>query len=709
MLNKRCLSIIRHLVDTHQTTSIRALADKFSVSTRTIQYDLRKIAAWCCRHELPSLASTGYGGVEISGGADTRESLKQLLNQLSAHEYVYSPKERTFIILDRLLSAGSEPISLSKIADELNVSVGTVFRDSLQAKEQASRYGLHLKSKSRVGTWIEGDEEAKRRAYSDMLWSLLALSRDENAESTATEAIVEWKQAKTPISILRDIDIAPIVKGVLFFEDRCQVSLTDHGFAKLCINIAVAIHRSLLGYEVSISPEELTYLHGQREYATAQELKSELEKYLKIEIPDNEVAQITLYLLGATVQVYHAIRDHSDNEPVYLESVIAARRVIEQVEEVLYIDLEDPSLLVDLAGQLRSYYYRERFNLPEESNPLLEEVKTYYPDVYQAANAATVAVLGEETPESEIGYIAMHICAAIYKSMQIKQPVKTRVLVICGLGLGSAKLLTSRLEAVFDNIEIVAVEPYHNLYQYLERHSYDLLISTFPLDEPSLEYVLVSPFLTEDDIQRLRQHLQLRVQPRDSRYSVRSIIDTVANLTGLDDLEKLQVEINVLKHMLPQERQSQPIRLPGFADLLKHEAIILKRQARDWREAIRLAGKPLVSLGYITDRYVDAMIANKERLGEYIVIARGVAFPHASPKDGVNRTCFSILTLMEPVHFGHPKNDPVDVVIAMGCSNSWIHTQALSDLLRILSNPSLMQRIRNAWQPNEVLSACTLQ
>ena len=53
---------------------------------------------------------------------------------------------------------------------------------------------------------------------------------------------------------------------------------------------------------------------------------------------------------------------------------------------------------------------------------------------------------------------------------------------------------------------------------------------------------------------------------------------------------------------------------------------------KDWKEAIILAAKPLVEDGSVKNSYIDAMIANVEKFGTYIVIAPKVAMPHLDQK-----------------------------------------------------------------------------
>jgi len=93
-----------------------------------------------------------------------------------------------------------------------------------------------------------------------------------------------------------------------------------------------------------------------------------------------------------------------------------------------------------------------------------------------------------------------------------------------------------------------------------------------------------------------------------------------------------------------------------------------QEQVQNWQEAIRTAAGMLVDLGVADDAYTDACIASVEKNGPYIVLTKGVALAHAQVEAGVTSEGISLLRLTHPVTFGHPANDPVDLVFAFSSS-----------------------------------------
>lgn len=106
--------------------------------------------------------------------------------------------------------------------------------------------------------------------------------------------------------------------------------------------------------------------------------------------------------------------------------------------------------------------------------------------------------------------------------------------------------------------------------------------------------------------------------------------------------------------------------------------------AADWRAAVVAACQPLVEAGAVEERYSDRCVRMVEEHGPYIVLAPGLALAHARPEDGVRTLCLAVTTLAEPVHFGHPDNDPVDLVFAFGSPDASRHVAMLQRLARSL-------------------------
>jgi mannitol/fructose-specific phosphotransferase system IIA component (Ntr-type) len=149
--------------------------------------------------------------------------------------------------------------------------------------------------------------------------------------------------------------------------------------------------------------------------------------------------------------------------------------------------------------------------------------------------------------------------------------------------------------------------------------------------------------------------------------------------------------------------QGREAEASALSKVLTKETIALGLNVRDWREAVRETGSLLVKAGGVEPRYVEAMDQMVQEMGPYIVIAPGVALPHARPEDGVKKACMSLVTLSPPVNFGNKHNDPVELVVAFGTTDNKAHIEALAELAKLLGDSTKLEGLRRASSPEEIL------
>jgi mannitol/fructose-specific phosphotransferase system IIA component (Ntr-type) len=144
------------------------------------------------------------------------------------------------------------------------------------------------------------------------------------------------------------------------------------------------------------------------------------------------------------------------------------------------------------------------------------------------------------------------------------------------------------------------------------------------------------------------------------------------------------------------------------ADMLRQvltpDVIRLKARATDWEDAVRQSVGLLQNVGAVEPRYVDASVQMVKDLGAYMVLAPGLALAHARPEAGVRRNCLALLTLETPVAFGHPENDPVYVVFALGAIKSDEHVKLIADLAQFLEREETIAALGRAETAEEVLA-----
>lgn len=137
---------------------------------------------------------------------------------------------------------------------------------------------------------------------------------------------------------------------------------------------------------------------------------------------------------------------------------------------------------------------------------------------------------------------------------------------------------------------------------------------------------------------------------------------------------------------------------------LTENGVVLAADAEDWRAAVRVAGRALAAAGAARDGYADEMIRMIEEHGPYVVIAPGLALAHARPGPDVLADGLAVVTLKNPVPFGHPHNDPVRVVLGLAILRVETHLASVAAIANIFNDSDAVGAIAAATTADEVLA-----
>lgn len=143
----------------------------------------------------------------------------------------------------------------------------------------------------------------------------------------------------------------------------------------------------------------------------------------------------------------------------------------------------------------------------------------------------------------------------------------------------------------------------------------------------------------------------------------------------------------------------------SIAQLLNPTLIKAKVPAANWRQAVICSGELMEANGICTADYTKAMQQTVVDYGAYVVITPGVAMPHARPESGVLKPGISLLTLAQPVEFGHKENDPVDLVIAFAAVDKNAHIDTLRKIIGLLGDEDKLEALRAATTDEELWAA----
>ena len=137
--------------------------------------------------------------------------------------------------------------------------------------------------------------------------------------------------------------------------------------------------------------------------------------------------------------------------------------------------------------------------------------------------------------------------------------------------------------------------------------------------------------------------------------------------------------------------------------LLLRSTIALKARAVDWRGAVKIGTDLLEKAGAVTHRYYEEILKSTEEHGPYYLLAPGIAMPHARPEGGVVETSYALVTLEEPVAFGDPENDPIDIIITLAAVDAATQNeQAIVQVVTLVDNAVAVAALREATSIDDV-------
>lgn len=123
-------------------------------------------------------------------------------------------------------------------------------------------------------------------------------------------------------------------------------------------------------------------------------------------------------------------------------------------------------------------------------------------------------------------------------------------------------------------------------------------------------------------------------------------------------------------------------------------------KADTWQDAVQAAGQVLLDKGSITQKYIDEMIQAVYDLGPYMVLMPNFALAHAEPSPAVLKDDMSLILLEKPVEF-HSENDPVTIILCVGCVDRDSHREALIRVAAALMEDDIYDRLASAKTAEE--------
>lgn len=497
---ERVIQIAMLLLESEKPVIVDEIAMKLNVSNKTIRNDFIKLRDIVERDGLKLVKKSGVG-TSIEGSDKNKVTLLQSIKSEMGYVEPYSPEGRQIYILEKLFMEGVIVTSYG-LAEELFVSITTLHNDLRHIEEWIKPYNLKIiKKNSQIE--IAGKEEDYRKAIS----SIILLGKETNKTQMALDQecnsridFFSMRQLKALINIHYE-RLEQIVNEL---EIQLQFRFSQEAYISLISHIAISIKRINGERKILLSDEIANSIKDTKEFLYAKKMGLQIEEAFNVLLPETEIGYLTLHILGSKIHENLADLNVPFENAAELEIVVEiAKNIVSVTSDILHINLmDDHALMNGLILHLRPTVNRLKYGLTLR-NPILEDIKTNYSDIFGVAWMSSrifERYLNVKIPESEIGYITLHLAAAVERNVK-----KIKTLVVCHSGIGTSQLLSERLQRSFREIEIIGILSSTALKDQIPENT-QIIISTVPLtiNRPVL---VISPLFTRLDIKKVEQFI----------------------------------------------------------------------------------------------------------------------------------------------------------------------------------------------------------
>jgi lichenan operon transcriptional antiterminator len=461
-------------------TTASELADRLGVTTRTI----RNYAA----------QANADGAVVESGPAGYRLDRPAWAARRVRPASDSSPAARVVRVIRSLIDA-PDGLDVHEAAAAAHVSESTFEADLTRVRVRLEGSGLTLVRRGATVT-LEGPETARRRL-------LGALFREETSRGMLE--IESLRAAFPEVEQFR----AELVAGLA----DAGYTPNEYGLNDVLLHISIALDRVARNHPLGpVDPAPATSAVTDETAANAgagplADLLARLvARHFGTAIGSADLTHLTRLLeTRAATRTTETAQSEAAGRPVS-PRVPLVRRIVASASSAYLIDLDDDDFIDRLALHVDSLVDRAS-DASFSRNPLTSSIKAAYPLIYElavyiASELARTEAIGVN--DDEIAYIAMHVGAYLDQRRSRGEIVRLAVSAPAYHDVRTA--LAARIRSAVDD-DVVVAEAGEGKEAHTGAESADVVVAVLPPSAPVDRLVIVAPFPTEADLERVRTEI----------------------------------------------------------------------------------------------------------------------------------------------------------------------------------------------------------
>lgn len=637
-MNARQIFLLEFLLKQHEYLSANQLAEKYGVSTKTVYQDIDKLNDFFDEGELKSrIVKVPRKGIKLSADEERKQIHSLLLvNKHESGVQDFSPEYRESELIKRLF-INQEDLDIYDFAEEMYVTESTVHRDIDKLEKNLGQFDLKIRIKHDQ-LFVDGDEWNIRKALQSYVIQAQSLGREEKIERFFSEKDIEiCYEAISRLSQKYHHQFSEEYSCLLLVECLVFKKRTENN------NCLTERTSNLIN---DLNHLEVYFFSGELLESIINKSFSEISPY------EIEAMAYSLLAYGFSIQSADYIQniEHQVNE------------LINKVSNLLSLDLsKDNHLKLMLSNHISKMIFRLR-NQIYITNPALEEIKKQYSSLF---NVIWIAIRGLSKyyeiniSNEELAFIVIHFQLAIEK---IVKPLN--IVVICQNGIATSELIMSKLHKIFDSDAKITNINAREL-DFYDLSNIDLIISTIALPEVKVPVIEVSPILTKDEIESIRNFYSEHMT--DNYTLMRTSLD--GRKFNLESLQTLIKKPYLIRETMKSKKEC-------LEKMIK-ECDSSNRKNKEFKESI----------------------LERETLGSTSVYT-GVALPHCDPRF-VEQSELIIMTLDKPINWGK-NNVKLIILIAVAENDIPIFKDSLIALYSVIENQELMNELVQLENGDEI-------
>lgn len=642
--------------------NIKDLSQQIDVSSRTISREIAVINKLICEKNIK--ISENASILSINGKSKIIKTFQKNIGGIPL-QWLLSQEQRVLLITAQLLTT-DEPYKSAYFSYQINVVEGTISLYMDKIDEWLNVHNLMLKKIRGYGIEISGSEWNKRNSFVELLY-----------EYKTIDELLSYIYSKNDDPTIRAFfktifseKLITISKNLLELVNTEISNTNDIAYFSSFIHILLSLKRAKQGRFISLPAYLVQDIFSSNQFSIINKIREFLDS-IEINLPDDELAYIAIQLMG-NKYIYKPDRTF-ELLGISLEEL--SSEVVLEAAKKLNIKIDcDEQLILGLSQHFNPALYRINMGI-QVINPLIDQIKEYYGNLFKTVNYACKLVFSKYNitlPQDEIGYITMHIGAAIERSNMLKN--RLSVLVICPNGIGTAQILSSKIKSSISNIGTVTISSLKDWSG--EYGDYDLTLSTVNIDKrvKNKNIITVSPFLQNEDIDKINDYIKKNILVGNSFNNITSLCSITKGKGSKK--EKYDIINDILNNLQ--------------LELINTGSI---------NELISLIAEDLFNKNLISNKNeIINLIQQREKIGNVVIPYSRVALLHTR-SDTINKPLVGVYRLKESMRLKsiESANENVDTFIVM-LARTNEHSYILEEMgkisISLIENKSFTEVLR---------------